>query len=212
MLFMAEATNGKQRKKLFLNLLAIVGFVIVIAVVILGLFRLATLSKSWFYSLFSLKAKTTQTIATSTVKEKTLVSSPAPAPTISTQPSTASGADVNLPDLSVKILSVGVIDPISGNIIPREPTRPDDLVAVRFLISNSGNAPTGTWYFTAQLPTTPPYPYSSPAQNSLPSGGSIENMLRFKNAIPGGLFTVSVDPSNQVSESNESNNTASVNI
>ena len=145
MLLMAESTNGKQRKKLFLNLLAIVGFVIVIVVVILGLFRLATFSKSWFYSLFSLKAKTTQAIATSTTKEKTPVSSPAPAPTTSTQPSAASGVDVNLPDLSVRILSVGVIDPISGNIIQREPTSPNDLVAVRFLISNGGGAPAGSW-------------------------------------------------------------------
>ena len=205
MLFMAEATNGKQRKKLFLNLLAIVGFVIVIVVVILGLFRLATLSKSWFYSLFSLKAKSIQIPALSTVKEKISAST--------TQTTTTTiGDGSNVADLSVRILSVGVIDPISGNIIPREPTRPDDLVAVRFLISNGGGAPTGSWYFTAQLPTTPAYPYSSPAQTSLPPSGSIENMLRFKNAVPGGVFSVSVDPSNQVKESNESNNSASQNI
>lgn len=214
MLDMAEATNGKQRKKLFLNLLAIVGFVIVIVVVILGLFRLATLSKSWFYSLFNLKAKTAQTIATSTVKEKTPASSSAPTiSTSTTQPSAPASTDWSkVPDLSVRILFVGVIDPISGNIIPREPTRPDDLVAVRFLISNGGGAPTGIWYFTAQLPTTPAYPYSSPAQTSLPPKGSIENMLRFKNAVPGGFFSVSVDPSNQVSESNEGNNSVSQNI
>jgi len=202
---MAEATNGKQRKKLFLNLLAIVGFVIVIVVIILGLFRLATLSKSWFYSLFSLKAKSIQIPALSTVKEKISAST--------TQTTTTTiGDGSNVADLSVRILSVGVIDPISGNIIPREPTRPDDLVAVRFLISNGGGAPTGSWYFTAQLPTTPAYPYSSPVQTSLPPGGSIENMLRFKNAVPGGVFSVSVDPSNQVKESNESNNSASQNI
>lgn len=201
---MAEV-NDKQKKKLFLNLLAIVGFVIVIAVVVLGLFRLATLAKPWFYSLFSLKAKSIQIPIPSAIKEKNSAS-------ITQTSTTSSGGGANSPDLSVKILSVGVIDPISGNIIPREPTRPDDLVAVRFLISNGGNAPTGSWHFTAQLPTTPAYPYSSPAQVSLPPKGSIENMLRFKNAVPGGVFTVSVDPINEVKESNEGNNTASVSI
>ena len=124
----------------------------------------------------------------------------------------ASESKSKLPDLSVKILSEGVIDPISGDIFARSPTSPNDLVAVRFLISNGVSAPTGSWYFTAQLPTTPAYPYSSPAQTSLPAGGSIENMLRFKNAVPGGIFSVSVDPANQVNESNEGNNTASISI
>ncbi len=212
---MAEATNGKQRKKLFLNLLAIVGFVIIIVVVILGLFRLATLSKSWFYSLFTLKPGSIQVTAPSAMKERTSAPSDS-APALSTTPAQSSalssGDGANVPDLSVRILSAGVIDPISGNVIPREPTAPSDLVAVRFLISNSGNAPTGLWYFTAQLPTSPAYLYSSPAQTSLVPGGSIENMLRFKNAVPSGTFSVTVDPSNQVSESNEGNNTASQRI
>ncbi|KKW34607.1 MAG: hypothetical protein UY81_C0068G0011, partial [Candidatus Giovannonibacteria bacterium GW2011_GWA2_53_7] len=117
-----------------------------------------------------------------------------------------------LPDLSVRILSKGVIEPVSGDIISREPTSPEELVAVRFLISNVGGASTGTWYFTAQLPIYPDYAYASPAQVPLARGASIENTLRFKNAVPGGIFSVSVDPVDEVRESSEINNTASVNI
>src|SRR3989338_7478281 len=102
------------------------------------------------------------------------------------QPSTISNtATPKAADLSVRILSLGVIDRISGDIIPRSPMSPDDLVAVRFLISNSGNVPTGPWYFTAQLPTTAPNSaYASPVQASLAPGDSIENMLRFTYAVP----------------------------
>ncbi|MEK7106704.1 MAG: hypothetical protein AAB899_00760 [Patescibacteria group bacterium] len=115
-------------------------------------------------------------------------------------------------DLSVRILSKGVIDPISGDIIPRSPTSANDLVAARFLISNDGSATTGPWYFGALLPTSPAYPYTSPAQMPLKAGGSIENMLRFKNAVPGGIFSVTIDPVNEVRESNEGNNSASTSI
>lgn len=115
-------------------------------------------------------------------------------------------------DLSVKILSVGVIDPLNGAVIQREPVSESDVVAVRFLISNNGGKSTGEWYFTAQLPTSFNYPYSSPAQNPLAQGASIENTLRFNNAIPGGIFSVSVDPVNGVVESSEINNTASMSI
>lgn len=114
-------------------------------------------------------------------------------------------------DLSVRILSVGVIDPITGNIVPRVPTSPNDLVAVRFDIANVGGVNTGTWYFTAQLPSIPPYTFNSAPQIPLAPGDHIENMLRFKPA-QGGTFTVSVDPSNAVPESNESNNFANQQI
>ncbi|KKW35364.1 MAG: hypothetical protein UY81_C0043G0006 [Candidatus Giovannonibacteria bacterium GW2011_GWA2_53_7] len=115
-------------------------------------------------------------------------------------------------DLSVRILSVGVIDPITGDIVPRPPSSPYDLVAVRFDIANAGTASTGPWYFSAQLPTVPPYMYSSVAQISLAPGDHIENMLRFRQAAPGGNFSVAVDGANLVLESIEANNFASQNI
>lgn len=142
---------------------------------------------------------------------------PAPAGNASVAAATAAAAvteiaEYGLPDLSVRILSVGVIDPISGDIIPRRPTSPNDLVAVRFDIANIGTASAGTWYFTAQIPT-PIRTYFSPAQIPLAPGAHIENMLRFTQVYQnGGPFFISVDTSNIVPESNEANNFASINI
>ena len=50
----------------------------------------------------------------------------------------------------------------------------------------------------------------SPAQATLSSGSRIVNTLRFTQTNPGGgMFSVTVDPSNTVRDSNRSNNNAS---
>jgi hypothetical protein len=131
----------------------------------------------------------------------TPVSTPTPTPTPAPKPTGPA-------DLVVRIISVGVIDPISGNILPRGPISPAETVAVTFDIKNQGGMATGAWHFTANLPTNPMTPYVSPQQKSLNPGDGIQNTLRF-NQSTGGTFSVSVDPSNFVRESNESNNNAS---
>jgi len=315
---MKLATTKEERKKLVLNILAITGLVILIAILIMGLFRVATLAKSWFASLFSKNASAIQiTVPLSKItsgesatvswkyspkesgayeflyqcQEGLVVKTPGvvdgilssiPCGTAYKMPSTktslaltpilsgtssisvpisiiyvpssASGTQAQgnatlqivsaqstaLPaikpsaeskpttpakqpavkayvpkttDLSVNILSAGVLDPMSGNTFLREPTSQNDLVAVRFTIVNHGNTSTGPWYFTAQLPISAGNnTYTSPMQAPLAPGSSIENMLRFTYAIPRGAFIVSVDPANQVNESNENNNYASTNI
>ncbi len=114
-------------------------------------------------------------------------------------------------DLSVRIIAVGVIDPMTGAFVHRAPTNPNELAAVKFDIGNVGGRATGTWYFTVTLPTNPAYVYQSPAQMSLAPDGHIENILRFRPMNPGGgTVHVSVDPQNMVGESNESNNNASL--
>lgn len=137
-------------------------------------------------------------------------------PTVTTPPEKTpgrGGAAGGTPNLTVRILSYGVIDSISGNILPRRPSSPADLVAVTFDIANAGGAPTGAWQFTAQLPVTPAFTYRSPPQASLAPGDHIENMLRFTQiSAAGGAFSVTVDPGNAVRESNESDNTATTSI
>ena len=76
---------------------------------------------------------------------------------------------------------------------------------VTFDIGNVGGSPSGTYYFSAQLPTTQSYSYSSPAQAPLAQGSRIVNTLNFTSATPG-TFTVSVTSGN---DSNASNNYAS---
>ncbi|MCR4280965.1 MAG: hypothetical protein NUV88_01385 [Candidatus Kaiserbacteria bacterium] len=316
---MKLATTKEERKKLILNILAIAGLVILIVILIMGLFRMATLAKSWFSSLFGKNSGAIQiTVPLSKINsgesatvswkyspkesgayeflyqcQKGLVLKtpgvadgilnaipcgsaykiPGVKNSIDITPILSDTSSTNLPisiifvptavtgtqaqgsatlqigsgqstatlpaikstveiapaspakqpavkayvpkttDLSVNILSVGVLDPITGNTIPREPMSQNEQVAVRFMIANHGNTSTGHWYFTAQLPTSAGNnTYTSPMQAPLAPGASIENMLRFTYAIPGGLFVVSVDPANQVNESNENNNYARTNI
>lgn len=316
---MMKVTVTEERKKLILNILAIAGLVILIAILIMGLFRIAVLTKSWFSSLFSRNPSAIQiTVPLSKINsgESALISwkyspkesgayeflyqcqkglilktpgvvdgilnaipcgsaykIPGVKNSIELTPILSDAVSMNLPisitfvptsasgtqaqgnatlqivsgqstailpaikptveiapaspakqpavkdyapkttDLSVNILSVGVIDPYSGNTFLREPASQNDAVAVKFVIANHGNASTGSWYFTAQLPMSAGNNmYTSPMQAPLAPGSSIENMLRFTYAIPGGLFVVSVDPANRVNESNENNNYASTNI
>ena len=81
-------------------------------------------------------------------------------------------------------------------------------MAATFDIANVGGSSSGSYYFTAYLPTIQGYNYTSPRQASLAPGAHIVNTLRFTQAN-GGSFSVSVDPSNAVRESNERNNYAS---
>lgn len=113
-----------------------------------------------------------------------------------------------VPDLSVRVLAVGVVD-AWGNFVERQPMHQDEVVAVKFDISNNGTASTGNWYFTVQLPMQQAYTYASPIQMNLTPGSHIENVLRFKPINSGGgMITVTVDSTYAVRESNEGNNTA----
>jgi hypothetical protein len=114
-------------------------------------------------------------------------------------------------DFSVRIVAVGAIDPQTGIFIDRAPTQ-NDIAAVKFDIGNVGGTATGPWYFSADLPTQNGYAYTSPRQASLAPGAHILNTLRFNQIIPGGTFSVTADPQNQINESTNENNTAAVTI
>lgn len=113
-------------------------------------------------------------------------------------------------DISVHIIAVGVIDARTNMFVARAPISAHEIMAVKFDIGNIGASPTGTWNFTAQLPSSPVHTFVSPAQRSLAPGDHIENTLRFSPVAPGGgMIFISVDPANTVRESNEGNNNAS---
>lgn len=110
-------------------------------------------------------------------------------------------------DLSVRIITMGVMDP-SGALISRMPTSPYDIVGVEFDIANIGGSASGSWYFSASLPTGgQQYPYTSPAQISLAPGEHIVSVLRFSPNQRPGTITVIADPLNRLVEGNETNNT-----
>jgi len=97
-------------------------------------------------------------------------------------------------DLSVQITSV-IPDGAGGAI-------------ATFDIGNVGLSSTGSYTFTAQLPTENGYLYNSPLQSSLAPGDHIVNTLRFSQAVSG-IFSVVVDPASTQNESNTGNNYAS---
>lgn len=135
---------------------------------------------------------------------------PSPSPTPTPTPIPAP-RPITPADLMVRIIAVGVIDTYSGVFVNRTPASPSEIAAVQFEIVNIGGKSSGTYYFTAQLPVDGQgYSYNSPLQASLTPGSRMVNTLRFtQTRSGGGTFSVSVDPSNVVRESNENNNYAS---
>lgn len=207
-----EKSSRSWRSRLSANIPALIGFFILVIVVIWGLVHLVALIRPWFSSLVPTTPKVTVTQSTTTSSSfpKPVVGAPTRPGTQPAKPAAGAGTPTTPPDLSVRILAIGVIDPVSGVFVNRPPTSPADVAAVQFDISNDGGSSTGAWYFYAQLPTTVSgYPYRSPVQEPLGPGDQVVNTLRFSPIIPGGgLFNVIVDSEGMVGESNEINNTA----
>lgn len=122
---------------------------------------------------------------------------PAPAKTSSTNSYSSTNYNYSGPaDLAVSI--------ISGNI------NANGYGTVTFNIANVGGSTSGSYTFSAQLPTAQPYPYQSPLQAPLAPGAHVVSTLNFTDAAPGGgLFSVSIQNG---SDANVSNNYASMQI
>lgn len=129
-------------------------------------------------------------------------------PVISRPTTTPSTSTPRIPDLSVRLLDLGIMR--NGTYMQASNIGTTDIAAVRFEIKNTGTAPTGTWRFRAILPSNPTYTYDSALQQSLAPGDRIEYTLQFSNVNPnGGLIQIAVDPRNAVKESSELNNVLS---
>lgn len=109
------------------------------------------------------------------------------------------------PDLAVTIVSAGYIDPATDQFIVGAPTVPGALSAVQFDIANVGSATTGTWVFSAVLPTGTGFVYRSPSQTPLSPGEHILNTLRFSGtAVNGETFTVTASDTRDMNTKNDS--------
>lgn len=214
---MENNLHSHERPTWFGRLLALVGSIIVIIIVLWGLVNIANLMSPWITSFFP-KTSTTSPSANTlpkanitkiqaeknkysndgSVKEGTVIknnTSRAPAPN-------------NPADFSVRIIAVGIIDPSTGAFVARTPST-NDMTAVQFDIGNIGGKATGSWHFTATLPTQDGYIYTSSAQEPLAPESHIVNTLRFTDlSQSGGMFSVHVNPDTNVREPNESNNYA----
>ncbi|PCI90113.1 hypothetical protein COB18_01590 [Candidatus Kaiserbacteria bacterium] len=115
-------------------------------------------------------------------------------------------------DLQVAMVAVGEITAF-GTFEPKGIVHPYSRAAAKFKVTNLGTKETGSWNFSAILPTQAGYPYNSQIQPSLMPGSSIEIFITFDQLVPGiHTFSVHVDSNNYVVEISEYNNAAAQSI
>ncbi|MBI4068311.1 hypothetical protein HY413_02800 [Candidatus Kaiserbacteria bacterium] len=141
----------------------------------------------------SVVAATTTPKTTSVATKPTTGAAPAPKPT-------------GTPDLAIRLVAMGVIDSQTGMFVQKNVFGSYETVTYKFDVANRGSGRTGSWSFVADLPTNTSQLYQSPMQNPLGPGDHIEFTLNFSAPVSGSVV-IHVDPTNAVSESNESNNT-----
>jgi hypothetical protein len=118
-----------------------------------------------------------------------------------------------LPDLSIRIIATGIIDPVTGQFVQTTNITPYDRAAVKFDVKNIGGVPSGTWRFNATLPSSATPFYQSAVQNSIgPESGVVFTIGFTPNQNGNNQVTITLDPGNTVRELNKNNNFASVNI
>ena len=120
------------------------------------------------------------------------------------------------PDLSVRIISVGYINPDTKLFVASSSVnRREHEGAVRFEVTNVGTKTSPEWTFEAALPTTPSYEYRPRGnQQALRPGDRIEYTLAFdrvRNADTGSI-RIEVDPKDVLDEITRTNNEAKATI
>jgi hypothetical protein len=99
-----------------------------------------------------------------------------------------------------------------GVVFTKSEIRSNDDGIVEFQVINYGQTSSGLWKFRAVVPQNDDdVIYNSPYQSSIPGGKASIMTLRFENADRG-TVEVYVDYANQIRESNENNNRATVRV
>jgi hypothetical protein len=141
---------------------------------------------------------------------------PAPTPTVRVVQVPASQNYYGLADLVTTITSVGYLRSngntssfVAANTVPNGYQG-----AVKFVVANRGTNISNDWSFEARLPGAGSQStYHSPVQRSLKPGDSIIFTIGFDSSTRGSATVrIDADSTNRVSETNESNNTASQTI
>ena len=175
---------------------------------------------------FSVASSTLSTNATTTPKKTTTPTQPKPVATtagtktvgtyqMNDATTTTQVLPSGLPDFIVTINAIGYLATSSADSFIASSTVPaGNRPAVKFTIKNTGTNTTGTWRFSASIPTQTAYIYQSLPQQSLAPGDSIDYILGFDQANRGAGQTISVTANfdRAVIESNSDNNSASAKI
>lgn len=110
------------------------------------------------------------------------------------------------PDLVVRIIDVGVMGN-NNQFYYSNSLSDNDNIAVKFEIQNIGESNSGSFRFTADLPTTDNDTFESNNQPSLAPGETKQYTLGFDNPDTGtNTITIDVDSDDDVRENNENNN------
>ncbi len=126
------------------------------------------------------------------------------------------------PDLAVRVAGIGVINDYNGAFIPTGQIYANQKAAVQFEVRNSGGQSTGTWTFSADLPTNSDSTYESGREPSLAPGESLILTIGFDDIntddfdsrrgsyqVP---VSITLDQDDRIDESNENNNDLSTEI
>jgi hypothetical protein len=114
------------------------------------------------------------------------------------------------PDLQVSMVSVGYLTSASTDAyVPNTSVPSGERPAIKFMVKNVGTNWSGTWRFTAAIPTKTSFTYTSDIQQSLAPGDSIEYTLGFDRADvgTGKEVTLTVNSDHSVPDLNTANNT-----
>lgn len=163
----------------------------------------------------------TSTLSTSVASTTPVASAPTKSVVPTAGPKTSSVIQIGgattttplsgLPDLVVHINAVGYLASSSPDSFVASSTSPSgNRPAVNFTIKNIGTNVSGTWRFSATIPTWPSYLFFSQPQQSLSPGDSIDYTLGFDQASRGIDQTISVTANfdRMVTESNFTNDNA----
>lgn len=112
-------------------------------------------------------------------------------------------------DLRVRALEAGTVD-VNGTFTPNPTPSQRSRVAVRFVVDNIGTKTSPQFSFNALLPTYPQRNFASPTEQGLQPGEITEFVIGFDGFDAynsNNMVSITVDPSNLISESDKSNNT-----
>ena len=125
----------------------------------------------------------------------------------------ATPALYGLADLAVTIDQKGYLATTSAESFVATSTVPHgSRPAIVFTVKNVGTNVTGTWNFTAQIPTATAYVYTAPTQQVLRPGESIQFTLGFDQASAGASQQISINLNPGGSDANTANNDASATL
>lgn len=115
-------------------------------------------------------------------------------------------------DLQIRLISIGTIQK-NGQFKTTNTFTTKDTGSIIFEVTNSGTATASAWNFSAVLPTGSGYLYTSGTQKDLEPGAKTTLSMQFDQMTSGShIITITVDPSNHITESDENNNAATTKV